>query len=216
VSAGVAPNKFLAKVASDWDKPDGLTVIEPSRVKFFLQQLPLSCIPGVGQSTQKKLSALGLSTCSDILSKSEIDLVQYFGKFGQRLYHFSRGDDPRPVTAKEQRKSMSVEHTVDSDIAAEECQGVLTMLHHKLIQRLSQKQPIPPIKKVFVKIKFTDFSRTTIEMCTESLNVSTCETLFQQGWQRYQKTVRLLGVGVRFSDHQVQGGQLDFFEGHQC
>jgi DNA polymerase-4 len=214
-SAGVAPNKFLAKVASDWDKPNGLTVVEPSRVKFFLNQLPIICIPGVGQQTQAKLQALGIHTCADILPFSEIDLVKQFGKFGLRLITFARGEDDRPVVTCRQRKSMSVEHTFEKDKLAEACIVFLNRLHVQLQERLQGLSSAYQINKVFIKIKFMDFSTTTIEASSAVMNVALYETLFQQGWERYKKPVRLVGIGVRFAKALDQRDesrqQLDLF-----
>lgn len=209
VSAGVAPNKFLAKVASDWDKPNGLTIVEPSQVKFFLNQLPVDCIPGVGQQTRLKLQALDIVMCTDILPLSEIELVQHFGKFGRRLYRFCRGEDERPVVNHYRRKSMSVEHTFDTDIPVDACDSFLYKLHDKLVQRLRSMETTYPINKVFIKIKFMDFSRTTIETKAENFSLSLCESLFKDGWKRHKKPVRLLGIGVRFSN---DGSDDDYIE----
>jgi DNA polymerase-4 len=214
-SAGVAPNKFLAKVASDWDKPNGLTVVEPSRVKFFLNQLPINCIPGVGQQTQAKLQALGINMCTDILPFSDIDLVKHFGKFGLRLHKFARGEDDRVVVTCRQRKSMSVEHTFDKDLLAGACMDCLHRLQLQLQERLQRLSSTYQINKVFIKIKFMDFSTTTIEVSAAAMNATLYQTLFQQGWERYKKPVRLVGVGVRFAkvlDQQdAARQQLDLF-----
>jgi DNA polymerase-4 len=214
VSAGIASNKFLAKVASDWDKPDGLTVVEPSRVKFFMNSLPVRCIPGVGSKTEDRLKALGIDSCMDVLPLSEIELVEQFGKFGRRLYQFSRGEDEREVVSSHQRKSMSVEHTFEQDIPREACGTFLAELHAKLILRLEAMQALSPVNKVFVKVKFMDFSRTTIEVSAKNISVALCEALFYKAWERYRTPVRLLGVGVRFT-HDDRGlsdyEQLDLF-----
>ncbi len=214
ISAGVAPNKFLAKVASDWDKPDGLTVIEPSRIKFFLSQLPVSCIPGVGPQTQRRLGLLDIRLCSDLLPLSEIELTQKFGKFGRRLYAFSRGDDARPVASREYRKSMSVEHTLEQDIPPEHCGTLLLDLHAKLAKRLQALSPLHVINKLFIKIKFMDFTHTTIESRADNLDIDLCQSLFREAWDRHRKPVRLLGVGVRFSgiDQEPSQQQLLLFE----
>ncbi|MGH1486320.1 MAG: DNA polymerase IV [Cellvibrionaceae bacterium] len=199
VSAGVAVNKFLAKVASDWQKPDGLTVIEPDRIKFFLKQLPVSCIPGVGPSSLKKLCSRGITTCYDLQQLPLEQLVQCFGKFGQRLYDVSRGDDNRPVKSRELRKSLSVEHTFSHDIEQrEQCYPLLSELADKLSGRLGKVDRKQSITKCFVKIKFAGFERTTIEANAKSISLPLLNQLFSQAWERYKKPVRLLGVGVRF------------------
>ena len=211
ISAGVAPNKFLAKVASDWNKPNGLTVITPASVDAFLASLPVARIPGVGRRTLAKMHQKGIVSCADLQRLTEIELVQWIGKFGQRLYHLSRGEDPRPVCSYRLRKSMSVEHTLEHDVAPEGCYPVLQSLCQQLNNKLLAMQPQRYIAKLFVKVKFTDFTRTTVETGVDSLSLSACESLFKEGWQRYQKPVRLLGVGVRFSPISVVDEQLDFF-----
>jgi DNA polymerase IV len=199
VSAGIAPNKFIAKVASDWNKPNGLMVVDPSRVKFFLQHLPIKCIPGVGQQTALRLHSLGIYSCNDVLSWTEIALVQHFGKLGHRLHDFARGEDNRPVVTSYQRKSLSVEQTLDEDVAVDSCDLFLQALHRTLMTRLQALQSVHDINKVFIKIKFMDFSRTSIETSTAHVSLLLCESLFRQAWQRYQKPVRLIGIGVRFA-----------------
>lgn len=199
VSAGVAVNKFLAKVASDWQKPDGLTVIEPDRIKFFLKQLPVSCIPGVGPSSLKQLYSRGITTCQDLQQLSLEQLVQWFGKFGQRLFDVSRGDDDRPVQSRGLRKSLSVEHTFNHDIEKrEQCYPLLSELADKLVDRLGKVDHQQSISKCFVKIKFAGFERTTVEANTKALSLPLLNQLFLQAWGRYKQPVRLLGVGVRF------------------
>lgn len=199
VSAGVANNKFLAKVASDWQKPDGLTVIEPNRIRFFLKQLPITCIPGVGPATAKRCREHGIHTCYDLQQLDESQLLKWFGKFGQRLYHFSRGEDNRSVKARELRKSLSVEHTFSDDIATvEQCYPELEQLAVKITKRLNRTNQTHYINKCFIKIKFSDFERTTMEVPSKEFSLAKYQGLFKQAWERYRKPVRLLGLGVRF------------------
>ncbi len=213
VSAGVAVNKFLAKVASDWQKPNGLTVVEPDRIQFFLKTLPVSCIPGVGPSSAKKLHSRGIMNCNDLQRVKEADLIQWFGKFGRRLHDLGQGEDNRPVEAREYRKSLSVEHTFDDDLETlDECYPPLTQLIAKLNDRLKAVDRRQTIKKCFVKVKFSDFERTTIEMGAAALSLAQCQELLEQAWSRYKKPVRLLGVGVRFSPSDgLQSQQLTLF-----
>ena len=216
VSAGISSNKFLAKVASDWDKPNGLTVIEPSRIVSFMKGLPIKYIPGVGKKTQAKLQNLGIFTCSDILPLEKMLLTQHFGKFGVRLYQLARGEDNRLVEPSRDRKSVSIEKTVDQDILPGDSQPLLAELYHGLQERILH---LPKSKqlffKVFVKIKFSDFSKTTIETTTQKLLLDVCEQLFDEAWQRHQKPIRLIGIGVRLlpESHRAERGkcQLDLF-----
>lgn len=204
VSAGVAVNKFLAKVASDWQKPDGLTVVQPERIRFFLKSLPVTCIPGVGPAAAKILHRRNITTCHDLQQVDESDLNQWFGKFGRRLYELSRGEDERPVKARDRRKSLSVEHTLSEDVVSlDQCYLVLAQLSQKLLTRLNRIEQRQAIAKCFIKIKFADFARTTMEACATEFSLPLCEQLFQQAWHRQKKPVRLVGIGVRFRDPTV-------------
>ena len=115
-SAGVAPNKFLAKIASGWRKPDGLTVIAPERVEHFLAQLPIDALWGVGPVTAKKLRAAGMERLLDVRSRSEEDLTQLVGSFGRMLMRLAYGQDDRLVEPHRERKSVGSETTYPSDL----------------------------------------------------------------------------------------------------
>ena len=213
-SAGVSVNKFLAKVASDWQKPNGLTIIEPERIRFFLKRLPVNCIPGVGPSLTKKLRNGGITTCHDLQKLTEEQLMQRFGKFGQRLYHYSHGNDDRLVKVGEWRKSLSVEHTFNRDIhTLEHCSSLLSGLSEKLLERLARVNNKQTIIKCFVKIKFSGFEQTRVEAPSRRFCLALCKQLLVTAWHRYGKPVRLLGLGVRFSENIGQYGmQLSLFE----
>ena len=199
VSAGVANNKFLAKVASDWQKPDGLTVIEPSRVKFFLKTLPVSCLPGVGKATAKKMTSLGIRTCSDLQALSEASLIGHFGQYGVRLYHLSRGEDDRPVSPRNYRQSLSVEHTVTQDLVElKQCYPLLAELDKKLDTRLHAMEKKQSITKQFIKVKYSDFQSSSIETSSHRRSYGLYKQLLDDLWSKQQQPIRLLGVGVRF------------------
>src|SRR5690606_18222153 len=116
VSAGVAPNKFLAKIASDWKKPDGLFVITPGEVDDFVRVLPVNRLHGVGRVTAEKLSRLGIRSCGDLREWDKLALVREFGAFGERLWGLARGIDERAVQVESRRQSVSVEQTYDQDL----------------------------------------------------------------------------------------------------
>ncbi len=137
-SAGVAPNKFLAKVASDWNKPNGLFVIKPSQVASFIQDLPLKKIPGVGKVTQEKLQQLELHTLGDLQKIEEAVLVHHFGKYGQQLHLYAQGIDNRPVQAERARQQISKETTFDSDFTLAQCQPYWHGLAEKVWQSLEK------------------------------------------------------------------------------
>ena len=118
-SAGVAPNKFLAKIASDWNKPDGLFVIRPSKVLEFLAPLPVRKVPGVGKVTQARLEQLGIQTVGDLATHEVQELEHYFGRYGRRLYELARGIDEREVDADQQVQQVSAETTFSEDVRLE-------------------------------------------------------------------------------------------------
>ncbi|MEB3755001.1 DNA polymerase IV [Acinetobacter sp. MD2(2019)] len=138
-SAGVAPNKFLAKIASDWHKPNGLCVIKPSQVQGFIQNLALNKIPGVGRVTEAKLSALNLFTLGDLNHCSEAFLCQQFGKYGQQLFLYAQGIDHRPVMASRTRQQISKETTFDTDLHLTACTPYWERLANQVWQSLIRK-----------------------------------------------------------------------------
>lgn len=197
-SAGVAPNKFLAKIASDWKKPDGLFVITPAHVANFMPPLKVEKLPGVGPVTAKRLHALKIFTCGDLQQFTIEQLSEYFGKHGEYLYQLARGIDDDPVSADRIRKSLSTEETYPVDLHdLSACQNKLPELIGRLKQELQQIGN-PPISKQFIKIKFYDFKRTTVETVRADLQDATFSALLATGFARHGKPVRLLGVGVRF------------------
>lgn len=199
-SAGVAPNKFLAKIASDWNKPNGQTVITPDQVERFVKQLPIEKIFGVGKVTAKKMHAYNIRTCLDLQRYSEAELSDFFGSFGQSLYHLCRGIDNRDVQTNRVRKSVSVEHTYDRDLPdLSACEQKLPALLEELNQRLKNHCD-RIIHKQFVKIKFHNFSTTTIECISKEPDLSIYQRLLIQGHARQGSPVRLLGLGVGFDD----------------
>lgn len=139
-SAGVAPNKLLAKIASDWNKPNGLYVIKPNQVAEFLKNLPLHKIPGVGKVTQHKLQQLGLRTLLDIQQCTDTFLAHHFGKYGQQLLLYSQGIDHRPVESERIRQRVSKEITFDHNRSITECHIYWLQLSEKIWNILNEKQ----------------------------------------------------------------------------
>jgi DNA polymerase IV len=139
-SAGVAPNKFLAKIASDWHKPNGICVIKPSQVQGFIQDLPLKKIPGVGKVTQEKLKSLNLNTLGDLQQIDEALLIQHFGKYGRRLFLYAQGIDERPVEVERERQQISKETTFDDDLHLNQCRPYWEPLLGQVWQSLQKKQ----------------------------------------------------------------------------
>ncbi|MDN3638589.1 DNA polymerase IV [Simiduia curdlanivorans] len=214
VSAGVAPNKFLAKVASDWRKPDGLFVIRPDQIDQFVVQLPVKRIFGVGKVTAAKMLSLGVETCADLQQWSELELTVQFGSFGSRLYQLARGIDNRLVSSERVRKSLSVENTYATDLKSFlQCRAQLPSLVEDLLGRLAKlDQAYVPVK-CLVKVKFADFTSTTLERTGLAPNLETYAALLKEALERKSLPIRLLGVGVRFNEMDSElAHQLDLFE----
>ena len=211
VSAGVAPNKFLAKIASDWRKPDGLFVITPNDIDSFVQQLPVKKIHGVGPRTAEKLAGLGIQTCADLRARSLTELVEQFGRFGHRLFELSHGRDERPVKTHRERKSISTEQTYSQDLPTlEACRQQLPDLLSDLEQRYARLDPAPAVRGLMVKVKFNDFTQTTVEHADPAPSLDQFESLLTMGWLRGERRVRLLGVGYRLAE-EVTAQQLSLF-----
>ncbi|MBY0573653.1 MAG: DNA polymerase IV [Undibacterium sp.] len=211
-SAGVAPNKFLAKIASDWNKPDGLYVILPEQVEHFVATLPVARLFGVGKVTASKLQQLGVQNCSDLLSWSLPNLLQHFGKMGSRLHSLCRGIDPRQVQSTSERKSVSVEETYSHDLPdLAACIAEIPVLYTALEKQIQRTQAQPHIHKLCIKIRFKDFKQTTVECRADEIDQKTFTELVCNGFQRRQLPVRLLGLGVGLSEKK-QVTQLPLFD----
>lgn len=154
-SAGVAPNKFLAKIASDWNKPNGLFVIKPHQVLNFIQDLALNKIPGVGKVTHEKLNQLNLHTLGDLQKIEENVLIHHFGKYGKQLYLYAQGIDHRPVKAERERQQISKEITFDDDYTLEQCSHTWQPLAEQVWRSLNKKQLTA--RGVSVKLKLKNF-----------------------------------------------------------
>jgi len=199
-SAGIAPNKFLAKIASDWNKPDGQFEVDPLEVADFVAALPVRKIWGVGKRTAEKLEEAGMATCGDMRERSEVELVARFGRFGSTLYHLCRGADDRPVNPHRERKSLSNERTFSENlVTVEEGLEKLGELVEELAADLSEKHRDRRIRECFVKVKFEDFQITSAQQPSCELDPEIFDQLLAEGWERGGgKAVRLIGAGVRF------------------
>lgn len=209
-SAGVAPNKFLAKIASAWNKPDGLFVIKPQQVGDFVKRLSVRYLFGVGKVTAQKMQALGINDCADLQQLSLLELTKNFGTFGARLYELCRGIDNAQVDAERTRKSLSVEQTFAADLHTRDEYISHTMeLINRLKIRLERFSDLEVVEQ-FVKIKFGDFKQTTISKNVPRFIEERFVELLLEGCQRRAKTIRLLGVGVRFKAKSYIQQQFDF------
>lgn len=209
VSAGVAPNKFLAKVASDWMKPDGLFVLPPAQVGEFVSALSVARIPGVGPVLLEKLRKHGYETCGQLQACSKMGLYRDFGTMAGRLHDFARGIDERPVRVEHSRKSLSVEHTYVFDLPDREtARARLPELYEKLKRRMQSIESHYRVMSPFIKLRFCDFTATTLERGSLFPSLQVFGSLLDMAYQRGQKPVRLIGIGVSLEE---QGGQLAMF-----
>jgi DNA polymerase-4 len=158
-SAGVAPNKFLAKIASDWRKPDGLFVIQPEDLDTFLPPLPVGRIPGVGKVTEKRLEDRGIKTVGDLRNLELRALEELFGRYGVRLYELTRGIDHSPVIPDRPTKSISAEDTFSSDVPLAETESIILRLAER-VWAASRKEP-RIARTVVLKLKTSDFQILT-------------------------------------------------------
>ena len=200
-SAGVAPIKFVAKVASDENKPNGICVISPNMLDAFVSDLSLKKIPGVGKVTLEKLNKLGLYKCADIRNYPIEKLHQHFGKFGAALWKRSHAIDERRLSTNRKRKSIGVERTLDQDLSTyEDCKVVTQKLLPTLRERISAKKR-DPIKSIGVKLKFNDFQQTTVEQqCTEVDEQKLFDLLLTAYNRGNGRKVRLVGIHVSLAD----------------
>lgn len=218
-SAGVSYNKFLAKIASDQDKPDGLFLITPDQGAEFVEQLPIGKFHGIGKATEKKMHALGIKKGIDLKQQSLTFLQQTFGKAGHHYYQISRGVDHRLVNNHRETKSVGVEITFQSDIQNKiEVISNLLILLEKAIFKLKQKKL--KAQTITIKIKYHDFvqitrSQTLPQACEQILEA---ETIFESLLNKTdigKRKIRLLGVtlsSLKNASKLENYRQMDLFE----
>ena len=199
-SAGVSYCKFLAKIASDWRKPDGLTVVHPDKALDFIAQLKVEKIWGVGQKTAERLHRMGVFTGLDLRNMPLSRLTQEFGKIGQVFYDFSRGIDNRPVVSEWERKSVSCERTFEADIS--DNAAVTIHLYHTVLElvRRIEKNSFEG-RTLTLKVKFLDFQQITRSITVDH-TLRTKDDILPLAKQLmaeveyHSHPIRLLGLGV--------------------
>jgi DNA polymerase IV len=216
-SAGVAPNKFLAKIASDWRKPDGLFVIQPEDLDTFLPPLPIGRIPGVGKVTEKRLATLGIKTVGDLRSLEMNILEDHFGRYGQRLYELTRGIDDSAVVSDRPTKSISAEDTFETDVPLSETEAIILRLAEKVWAASRKEARIA--RTVVLKLKTSDFNILT-RSHTPLIPPSSYEELAtialalrERVHLSLQQRFRLVGVGLsNFRETEEPPAQGALFE----
>jgi DNA polymerase-4 len=212
-SAGVAPNKFLAKIASDWRKPNGLFVIQPDEVEAFLTPLPVGRIPGVGKVTEKHLAELAVRTVGDLRALELSILEDRFGRYGQRLYQLARGIDLSPVVSDRPTKSISAEDTFEHDVPLDQTEPMVRRLAEKVWSASRKESRVA--RTVVLKLKTREFTILTRSLtpavppasCDEltAIALSLCGRVHLDLEQRY----RLVGVGLsNFRDPHDPGDDV--------
>lgn len=221
-SAGVSVNKFVAKIASDMQKPDGLTFIGPSRVEKFIEELPVEKFFGVGKVTASKMKRMNLYTGADLKKLSERELVRSFGKVGRFYYNISHGIDDRPVQPHRETKSQGIEDTFPYDLSSrDELLGELDKLAQKLAARLEKKNLKG--RTLTLKVKFADFKQITrnssfTQFVRDYETISLTAKSLLEGLDLEDKEIRLLGITLSNFDSAVgktassqQSYQLELF-----
>jgi DNA polymerase IV len=216
-SAGVAPNKFLAKIASDWRKPDGLFVIQPEDLDTFLPPLPIGRIPGVGKVTEKRLATLGVKTVGDLRSLEVSILEDHFGRYGQRLYELTRGIDPSEVVSDRPTKSISAEDTFEADVPLSETEAIIPRLAEKVWAASRKEARIA--RTVILKLKTSDFhiltrSHTPLTPPSSYEELAAIALALRERVQLSpQQRFRLVGVGLsNFRESEEPPAQGALFE----
>jgi DNA polymerase-4 len=216
-SAGVAPNKFLAKIASDWRKPDGLFVIQPEDLDTFLPPLPIGRIPGVGKVTEKRLATLGIKTVGDLRSLELNILEDHFGRYGERLYELTRGIDHSPVVSDRPTKSISAEDTFETDVPLSDTEAIILRLAEKVWAASRKETRIA--RTVVLKLKTSDFNILTRSYtpvtppssCAELATIALA--LRERVHLSLQQRFRLVGVGLsNFRESEEAPAQSTLFE----
>jgi DNA polymerase-4 len=214
-SAGVAPNKFLAKIASDWRKPDGLFVIQPADLNAFLPPLQVGRIPGVGKVTEARLKQIGIQTVGDLQGLDLESLEAHFGRYGGRLYELARGVDDNPVIADRPTKSISAEDTFEHDIPLSEMDELIRRLAEKVWTASRRESRIP--RTVVLKLKTKEFNTLT-RSHTPITPPASCEELTAMALALRERIdlgparlFRLVGVGLS-NFRELDGPSPPLFE----
>jgi DNA polymerase-4 len=215
-SAGVAPNKFLAKIASDWRKPDGLFVIQPHEVEAFLLPLPVGRIPGVGKVMENRLKQAGISAVGDLRKLSQRDLQGLFGRYGTRLYELARGIDHSRVVPDRPSKSISAEDTLESDLALDATEPIIRRLAEKVWN--ASRRDARVARTVVLKLKTSEFNILT-RSHTPAVPPASAEELADTAIALRNRVeisasqeFRLVGVGLSNFQHAETQGRSSLFD----
>ena len=212
-SAGIAPNKMLAKIASDWNKPDGQYELREEDIADFMRTLPVGRLWGVGPKLRERLAAMGIRDCGELQQWDRLEMTRRFGRWGVELWELCRGIDGREVVSNRIRKSLSCETTFEQNLR--DPAALLARLREMVEEIAADARGAHAgrvVRSRVVKVKFDDFHRTTAERAGVEIEMEVYESLLREALSRAKgRSVRLLGAGVRFAEG---GGddQMDLFE----
>jgi DNA polymerase-4 len=218
VSVGVSASKLVAKIASDHDKPDGLTVVKPAEVEAFLAPLPVRRLHGVGPAGEKALHELGITTVGELRKLSLDRLIERFGHCGRTLHAFARGEDSREVSTRQLRKSLSTEHTFAEDLRSpSEIDATLDVMAAEVAAGLARRELAAAT--ITLKARYPDFttvtrSHTLPVPTAAAKTLAACARDLVRSTDAFERSVRLLGVGA---SNLSPGGieQLALFDGER-
>ena len=210
-SAGISSNKFLAKIASDWNKPNGQFSIPDKDIQSFILKVNIRKIYGVGEKTEIVLNKHRIQTCSDLQKLSKESLIKLLGKYGCTLYSLSRGIDNRLVEDDKISKSLSVEDTYVKDLTNyDQAANELNKLYLELKKRLGKEiHKDRLIKSCFIKVKFNDFKLITMQTSNQKTDHLVYLNLLEKTLLTNKKSIRLLGIGVQFDNRPLNQLNLD-------
>ncbi len=212
-SAGISVNKLIAKICSDWKKPNNQFTIKDYQVDDFISGVDIKKIPGIGKVNYIKCKKLGIENCNDAQEISKDVLYNEFGSYGLKLYDLVRGNDDRLVQTTRIRKSISVEDTFLNDTRdIKVCIHKLKELYEKLKKRCKAlKIQSTSAKEVFIKIKFSNFESITRQSQCKSVTINDYIKLFNTNYNTDMKPIRLLGIGFNISKNAKSDSQYDLF-----
>ena len=213
-SAGISSNKLIAKICSDWKKPDNQFSICDDEIQNFIKTVSLKSIPGIGRVNFKKCTTLNMTSCSDMQKISKDELIRIFGSYGYTLFNLVRGIDNREIETNRTRKSISVEDTFLHDLNDTTlCVQQLSILYTKLIERCkSSNVNTNDVREIFLKIKFNDFETITRQKKSLKIELNEFKNLFDSNIVKIVKPIRLLGIGFRLNDKKEEPSQYDIFD----
>ncbi|UCD32461.1 MAG: DNA polymerase IV [Desulfobacterales bacterium] len=214
-SMGIGPNKFIAKIASDMNKPDGLTIIMPDQTARFLENLPIHKVPGVGETKRRQLENMGITTLGNVKTYPENVIVKKFGKFGLRLLKLSAGIDETPVVSQSRHKSVSAEETLQKDTDNKKVLNNYILKHAETVARQLRKMEVRA-KTVTLKIKHSDF-RIVTRRVTLPNPIQSSKSIYNAAAKlltdyNIRLKIRLIGVGASHLVSDTVPVQMDMFE----